>query len=450
MNLTIPSGAEKIIKTLNDAGYEAYVVGGCVRDALLGKNPADWDITTSAEPMIVKSLFRRTVDTGLQHGTVTVLMDHDSYEVTTYRVDGLYEDGRHPKQVSFTPDLREDLKRRDFTINAMAYHPTEGLVDAFEGQEDLKRKIIRAVGNATERFSEDALRMMRAIRFSAQLDFAIEEETLTAIRALSGNLAKVSAERIQVELCKCLGSDHPEKFRLFYETGLTKIFLPEFDVCMETPQNNPHHAYSVGEHILKAVEGIRSDGTLRLAMLLHDIAKPLTKTTDEKGIDHFWGHQEKGAQMAVEILRRLHFDNETIRRVKALVEHHDALIVPEPKPMRRAIHKIGEDFFPDLFDVAQADLLAQSMYQREEKLALNEGRRKVYKEIMDARDCVSLKTLAVNGGDLIKAGCQPGKGIGQILQTMLADVLEEPSHNDKTYLLAQYGTMIAEYAGEEQ
>lgn len=439
MVIEIPKGANTILKTLNEAGYEAFVVGGCVRDALLGKKPVDWDITTSADPTEVKKLFKRTVDTGLVHGTVTVLTDGDAYEVTTYRLDGEYEDGRHPKEVQFTRNLTEDLKRRDFTINAMAYHPEVGLVDIFEGQKDLEDRIIRAVGDATMRFSEDALRMMRAIRFAAQLDFTIEEETYKAIGTLAENLAKVSAERIQVELVKCLSSAHPEKFRHFYVTGLTKVFLPEFDRCMETTQNNPHHCYSVGEHILKAIEGITNEPYLRLTMLLHDIAKPVTKTTDKEGIDHFHGHQEKGAVMAGEILRRLHFDNDTIRKVKVLVEYHDARIVPEKVPMRRAIHKIGEDYFPALFDVAQADLMAQSMYQRAEKISLNERRRVVFEEIMAEKDCVSLKTLAVTGKDLIAAGMAPGKQLGEVLNTMLEDVLEEPSHNNKDYLMKRYG-----------
>lgn len=435
MVIDVPKGAKKIIETLNGAGEEAYIVGGCVRDALLGKVPYDWDITTSAEPMKVKSLFRRTVDTGLKHGTVTVLDGDDSYEVTTYRVDGEYEDGRHPKEVSFTRSLEEDLKRRDFTINAMAYHPETGIVDLFEGQKDLAQKIIRAVGNPVERFTEDALRMMRGIRFSAQLNFLIEKETFSAICKMSGNLSKVSAERIQVELVKLLVSDYPEKFRLFYEAGLTKVFLPEFDLCMETTQNNPHHCYTVGEHILKAVEKIRPDKTLRISMLLHDIAKPITKTTDEAGIDHFYNHQLEGVKLAKNILHRLHFDNDTITAVCSFVEHHDARIEPTGKTMRKAIHKIGEDRFPDLFDVAEADLLAQSLYQREEKIALNEKRREVYAEIRRKEECVSLKTLAVKGKDLIEAGMAPGKEIGVILQKMLEDVLETPEHNEKAYLM---------------
>ena len=250
MTINIPQKAAQILRTLNAAGYEAYVVGGCVRDSILNRVPGDWDITTSALPEQVYELFHRTVDTGIQHGTVTVMMDKEGFEVTTYRVDGEYHDGRHPDAVTFTRSLEEDLKRRDFTINAMAYHPEHGLVDLFGGMEDIDQKIIRCVGNPVERFTEDALRMLRAVRFSAQLGFTVEENTKAALARMAGNLEHVSAERIQTELVKLLVSDHPDYLRTAWETGLTREFLPEFDACMETKQNTPHHCYTVGEHIL--------------------------------------------------------------------------------------------------------------------------------------------------------------------------------------------------------
>ena len=247
--IILPEKVKFIIDTITEAGYEAYAVGGCIRDSILGRVPDDWDITTSAKPQQVKELFRRTIDTGIEHGTVTVMLDKDGFEVTTYRIDGEYEDSRHPKEVIFTANLIEDLKRRDFTINAMAYNEQAGLVDVFGGTEDIERKMIRCVGNAEERFTEDALRMMRAIRFSAQLGYEIEEGTKEAIRKLAGNLRNISAERIQVELVKLLVSPHPDYLRTAYETGVTKVVLPEFDACMETPQVHPHHCYNVGEHI---------------------------------------------------------------------------------------------------------------------------------------------------------------------------------------------------------
>ena len=328
MVLKLPENVKKIIHTLQDAGFEAYAVGGCVRDALLGREPDDWDITTSALPQQVKGLFARTIDTGLQHGTVTVLFragkdGWDTYEVTTFRIDGVYEDARHPKDVTFTPSLKEDLRRRDFTINAMAYNETAGLVDCFDGLSDLKKKQIRCVGDARERFTEDALRMMRAVRFAAQLGFSVVPDTLAQIRALAHRLSMISAERIRTELVKLLVSEHPDQLKILYESGLTDVFLPEFSALMETPQQSRHHGESAGEHTIASLCRVRADKVVRLAMLFHDIAKPLCRTTDENGEDHFYGHPQVGAEMTKKILRRLKFDNETTRRVVSLVRLHD-------------------------------------------------------------------------------------------------------------------------------
>ena len=296
--IEIPAGAARILKVLEANGYEAYVVGGCVRDSLLGKQPHDWDITTSALPLQVKALFSRTIDTGLKHGTVTIPSGREAYEVTTYRIDGEYLDGRHPSEVTFTASLREDLKRRDFTINAMAYNEKDGLQDFFDGISDLENQRIRAVGDPRKRFEEDALRILRAVRFSAQLGYTVEEGTLRAMRMLAPTLARISAERIAAELEKILVSPHPDRLRMAYECGITAVILPEFDRCMETPQNNPHHIYNVGEHTMCALMQARPDRILRTAILLHDVGKPLCRSTDEKGIDHFYGHPEAGAKIA--------------------------------------------------------------------------------------------------------------------------------------------------------
>lgn len=438
MKIRLPRAVEEIIVRINEAGYEAYIVGGCVRDTLLQKEPNDWDITTSATPFQIKKIFPRTIDTGIQHGTVTVMKGKQGYEVTTYRIDGIYEDARHPKKVVFTPDLKEDLKRRDFTINAMAYHPDLGLVDPFDGRKDLEAHLIRCVGDPGERFSEDALRMMRAVRFAAQLDDRIEEGTWTAIRELAPTIEKISVERIQAEMVKLLLSDHPEQFGNFYKCGLTAYFLPEFDRMMVTGQNNPHHCYSVGEHTLHSLSYVRADQCLRLAMLLHDIAKPLTKTTDERGVDHFYGHPELGAKMAEDILRRLKFDNHTIAMVRGLVANHDRRIEPNVKAMRRAVHQIGEEYFPMLLEVGKADVMAQSGFRREEKLAVTKKRFQAYQKIREEEQCVSLKQLAVGGGDLIRMGMKPGREIGAVLERMLQDVIEDPSHNTKEYLMRHY------------
>ena len=435
MNIRLPEHVTFILHTLESAGFEGYAVGGCVRDALLGREPQDWDITTNARPLQVKELFPRTIDTGLQHGTVTVMLDHTGYEVTTYRIDGEYEDGRHPKEVSFTGSLREDLMRRDFTINAMAYNETDGLVDLFEGKEDLERGIIRCVGDPKERFSEDALRMMRAIRFSAQLGFAIDPQTLEAVCALSDTIEKISAERIQTELLKTLTSAHPDAVRIFYETGLSAHFLPELDAMMETDQNNPHHCYSVGEHTLHSLLYVETDKVLRLTMLLHDVAKPQCKTTDEAGIDHFHGHPAQGAQMARVILRRLKLDNDTIARVTQLIRWHDDNPPLTERNVRRAVYRVGSAQYPAIFAVKRADILAQSDYQREEKLRYVDDYETLYTQILEKNQCLSIRDLAVNGADLLAAGVPQGRQIGEYLDQLLQLVLEQPELNTREYLL---------------
>ena len=436
MLIHLPEDVKAILHTLQEAGYEAYAVGGCIRDSLLGRRPDDWDITTSAKPQETKALFGKTIDTGIQHGTVTVMRHGRGYEVTTYRVDGEYEDGRHPKEVTFTASLKEDLKRRDFTVNAMAYNEEDGLVDLFGGRQDLEQKIIRCVGEANERFEEDALRIMRAVRFSAQLGFSIEERTKEAIRGHAERLRQVSAERIQVELTKLVISPNPDFLRIAWETGITAVVLPEFDRLMEQPQNNPHHCFSVGEHTLHAMQAVRPDKCLRLAMLLHDVAKPLCLTTDAEGIDHFHGHAQKGERMAAQILKRLRYDNHTTELVSRLVKWHDVAIAPEKKAVRRAASRMGKELFPLILEVKAADLAAQSDYQRTEKRDWLERLRGLYEEIEREGDCLTIKDLAVNGRDLIQAGITPGPQLGLALQQLLEIVLEDPEKNTREYLLS--------------
>lgn len=435
MKIQLPEKVHQIITTLKNHGYEAYAVGGCVRDSILGRKPEDWDITTSATPMETKALFARTFDTGIEHGTVTVLMEKEGFEVTTYRIDGEYEDSRHPKEVQFTRSLSEDLLRRDFTINAMAYNEEEGLVDLFGGAEDLEKGVIRCVGNAVERFSEDALRMMRAVRFSAQLGFAIEEETKKAIRLLAPTLRNISAERIQAELVKLLISAHPERIREAYELGITEVVLPEFDAMMRTEQETPHHCYNVGEHTIHALQSVAPDKVLRLTMLFHDMGKPAKKTVDDAGVAHFKGHAPVSEQMTKDIMHRLKFDNDTLRKVTKLVYYHDYRMPAQAGNVRRAMNKIGEDLFPYYMQVRRADTDAQSDYRKEEKYANLEGIEMLYTEIVEKRQCVSLKDLAVTGKDLIAAGVKPGPRLGEILDRLLKDVIEEPEHNEKEYLL---------------
>ena len=437
IKITLPDNVKFIIDKLEAAGFEAYAVGGCVRDSILGRTPNDWDITTSAKPLETKALFKKTFDTGIKHGTISVLLGKEIYEVTTYRIDGEYEDSRHPKEVTFTADLKEDLLRRDFTINAMAYNPSVGLVDLYGGEEDIKNSIIRCVGNPHDRFSEDALRIMRAVRFAAQLNYDIEENTRAAIKELAGTLSNISAERIQTELVKLLTSDHPEFLKIAWELGITKVILPEFDRAMESEQNNPNHSFSVGEHTLRVMQSLPPDKVMRLAGLFHDFGKMDTKTTDKKGVDHFYGHPEVSAKIAAGVFNRLKFDNDTKAKVCRLVETHDWFIGASPSRIRRYVNKIGEEFFPQIFDFNRADILAQSFYNREEKLKDLDELKEAYLKVKEAGDCVNIKDLAVSGSDVINAGVPAGPEVGRILKKLLEEVLDEPSKNNKEYLLSR-------------
>lgn len=431
MKIELPRKVVLIIKNLQRHGYDAYAVGGCVRDSILNRKPEDWDITTSAKPEQVKRIFRRTVDTGIEHGTVTVLIGKDGFEVTTYRVDGLYEDGRHPKEVTFTSRLEEDLKRRDFTINAMAYNDDERLVDAFGGMRDLNYHLIRCVGDPKERFSEDALRILRAVRFSAQLAFPIEPETAEAIKSLAPNLEKISAERIQAELVKLLVSDHPERIQDACELGITKVVLPEWDDMVGVKQNTPHHKYDVAAHTVHALQNVKNDKVLRLTMLFHDMGKPVMKTTDENGRDHFKGHAIASEQIAKTVMKRLKFDNDTIRKVTKLVAYHDYRMEPTGANVRRAMHEIGVELFPYYLAVRLADTKAQSSYERRGKLENIIQIRELYRNALRNKECVTLKDLAVTGTDLINLGIAPGKELGTLLNELLDMVIEDPAWNRK-------------------
>lgn len=445
MQILLPDKVRLIINKLTDEGYEAYAVGGCVRDCLLGKKPNDWDITTSATPQQVKSIFRRTIDTGIQHGTVTIMLGNEGYEVTTYRIDGIYEDGRHPKQVTFTASLEEDLKRRDFTINAMAYNDDAGIVDLFDGLSDIDNKIIRAVGDPVDRINEDALRILRAVRFSAQLDYDIDEKLLEAIKELAPNLEKISAERIRTELQKLIVSKHPEKLVTLYETGVSKVILPEFNRMMETGQNTPHHIYSVGIHTIEALKkSVNYDKELtdndikilRLTMLFHDSGKPDSKTVDKQtGRDHFIGHALLSERIAADIMHRLKYDNDTLNKVKRLVRYHDHRNkLTEPR-VRRTVVEISRELIPLWLIVRRCDILAQSMLEREIKLKDIDDFEHMYLRITERGDCLSMKELAVSGRDLMELGIKPGPQLGNILNKLLEDVLDVPEHNTVEYLM---------------
>lgn len=437
--IALPEKVNEIILTLQGHGYDAYAVGGCVRDSLLGRKPEDWDITTSAKPEQVKALFSRTFDTGIQHGTITVLLGKEGFEVTTYRIDGEYEDSRHPKKVTFTACLQEDLLRRDFTINAMAYNNSKGLIDVFGGIRDLECGVIRCVGNSQERFSEDALRILRGVRFAAQLGFEIEKGTREGMRLLAPSLQKISAERIQGELVKLLVSKRPEMLEEAYELGITRQFLPEFDLLMTTTQETPHHMYNVGEHTLHAVKNVRPEKILRLTMLMHDMGKPALKTVDQNGRAHFKKHALESEKITRQVLKRLKFDNHTLHKVSRLVLYHDYRMPAEAKAVRRAMSKIGEDLFPAYMEVRRADVLAQSLYKRDEKMKNLDEIENLYRQIVADGQCVSLKELAVTGKDLIEAGMQPGRELGEKLNELLQLVIDHPELNTKEDLLKYLG-----------
>ncbi len=434
MKIVLPDKVMMIILNLQMHGYDAYAVGGCVRDSILAKKPQDWDVTTSAKPADIKRMFRRTVDTGIEHGTVTVLLGKESFEVTTYRVDGAYEDNRHPKEVRFTNNLEEDLKRRDFTINAMAYNDDVRLVDEFGGMRDLNYHLIRCVGDPRERFAEDALRILRAVRFSAQLGFSIEPSTEAAIQELAPTLQYVSAERIRAELLKILVSDHPERLREAYRLGITKVILPEWDEMEGVSQNTPHHKYDVAEHTMEAIKNIKNDKILRLTMLFHDMGKPIMKTTDENGRDHFKGHAIVSEELTNVVMRRLKFDNDTIKKVTRLVCYHDYRVEATPQNVRRAMNRIGVDLFPYYLAVRLADVKAQSAYRKREKVENIIKMRELYQETLLQEHCVTLHDLAVTGKDLLELGMKPGHELGNILKELLEWVIDDPDCNKKEIL----------------
>lgn len=430
----IPIEVYLILNKLEDAGYEAYLVGGCVRDGIMGRMPEDWDVATKARPEEVKALFDKTVDTGIKHGTVTVLSNGVKVEVTTYRTDGAYSDNRHPASVDFVSSITEDLSRRDFTMNAIAYSPERGLVDPYDGFTSIREKTIKTVGDPEERFKEDALRMLRAVRFSAQLDFKVEEKVLESIRENSHLIKKVSSERIREELTRILLSKYPMRFILLRDTHILQHIMPEFEVCFHTIQDNPYHVYNVAVHSLHAVKYAPPESALRWVMLLHDIGKPLSKSVDESGIEHFYGHSEKSYNLAINIMKRLNFSNAFIRRVTRLIKEHDRIIAPSCKSVRKAISVLGEELFLDLLKVREADIRAQNPELVQERLLLLEKIKSKYRQIKEQKNCLSLKDMAINGTHLIKLGFNEGVEIGKILNELFEMVVDNPELNSEEKL----------------
>lgn len=437
MTVNVPEKVKYILDTLNAHGFESYAVGGCVRDSIMGKEPFDWDITTSALPEktidIFEALGCKVIKTGIKHGTVTVLKDHEPFEVTTFRIDGEYTDRRRPDGVSFTANLQEDLKRRDFTINAIVANSDGEIKDFFGGIDDIKRKVIKAIGDPDKRLNEDALRIMRALRFASVLGFKIDPELQKSLRKNKELLRHIAPERINAEFSKLICGENFSWVLLNF-TDIIEVFIPEIIPCNGFDQRNIHHIYDVWEHSVRAAENTPADLILRLTMLFHDIEKPSCFFMGEDNQGHFYGHAKKSAETTERILRRLRYDNKTIKEVTELIELHDVEIVPEKKPVLRRMGKMGKESFEKLLAVKYADNSAQSSivlsrrkdFQKIEKIAAEAQRES---------SCFSLKSLGVNGKDLIDAGFPEGKEIGRILQYLLENVIDGKCKNDKEDLL---------------
>lgn len=439
MEIHIPTGARKIIARLEQHGYEAYIVGGCVRDSLMGKRPSDWDICTSARAEEMMALFedKRVIPTGIQHGTLTILAEDGAYEVTTFRIDGEYLDHRHPKSVAFTRELAEDLSRRDFTINAMAWHPERGLIDLFGGVEDLRDRLVRAVGDPVQRFSEDGLRMLRMVRFATVLDFDYDPATYDAVRKQSHLLQYISKERIQVELNKILLAAHPARgLEDLYTLGMYPYIIPLMCHTVGFAQRGGHHFLDVFEHSLLAVGVIAPELVLRLTMLLHDIGKPFVWDSSESlSYDRFDDHAAVSAKLAGKILRDLKYDNATRKDVVELIAHHNDILLPDPVNVRRALARLGEVQTRRLVQVKVADLIAHDLAgEREKILALFAEISDVIDEVVARGDCTSVKALAIGGQDMMALGLS-GRAIGQMLNAALELVLEKPEMNTRETLL---------------
>lgn len=440
MKINMPNTVKQIINIFHKNGFSAYAVGGCVRDCMLNTVPSDWDICTSALPTDIKRLFKKTVDIGIQHGTVTVLLNGEAFEVTTFRHDGEYKDNRRPKYVSFAKSITDDLSRRDFTVNAMAYNDKDGLIDPFDGASDLEKKIIRCVGDPNTRFSEDALRILRAVRFSAQKNFTIEERTLVSVQKNAALVQNLSAERIISEITKILLSDRLENIKLLYQVGVLHFIMPQMCKCFETPQSIKWHLYDVGTHSVKAAEFTKKKAYLRYGALLHDWGKPDTKGKNPDGSDSFRNHAKRSTQSAEEFLCRFKFSNADKSKILRLIQYHDRQILPEKKYINRAVNDIGDDIFLDLIDLKRADCKAQNFALTAPRLKTYDEIERLYRQMQENNETFSLKNLAVNGHDLKKLGLE-GKDIGMALTFLLNHVINHPDDNEPKILIDKIRNM---------
>lgn len=432
-SIYIPSDAQKIMSVIADFGFEVYLVGGCVRDSVMGRVPKDWDITTNATPQQIQDMFEHTIPTGIKHGTITVMMHGEGYEVTTFRQDGLYSDGRSPDSVKFVSSLKEDLSRRDFTMNAMAYNEEVGIVDYFGGMDDINNRIVRCVGSAKDRFSEDALRMLRALRFSAQLNFKLDNDIRYSMECLYKNIGNVSVERVQAELNKILLSNNPEIIGsiegcMMFESYLSEIYK------FNTNQNSKYHLYSSTTHSLVATSVIERKLHLRLSAMLHDVGKANTKITDDEGVDHFPNHAKESVKIAEEILKRLKYDNKTIKKVLTLIENHDKVIVTDKQSVKRFLRDIGFDNFNDWCSLRMADLLAQNPKYIRRRIEKLYKIKELAREVQFYGEPYTIKDLDIDGNDLMKIGLK-GKEIKIVLDKLLDVVIESCNMNHKDYLI---------------
>lgn len=443
-NEIIPSDAIRVIETLNNSGYEAYLVGGCVRDILMGVEPHDWDICTNATPDETKRVMKEhkiyTFDSGIKHGTITAVINGENYEVTTYRSEADYSDGRHPDKVEFITDIHEDLKRRDFTINAMAYNPLTGeLIDDFNGHLDLKNGIIRAVGNASERFDEDSLRILRALRFAIKYQFNIDEYTSLSMHRQRGLLVNISKERITDEVRKMLTSGKPVKVHFMEYKDIIGTIIPEIIPCFNFNQNNKYHKHDVYEHILYVVDNCNTTKfEIKMAALLHDIGKPKAYIEDMEGWGHFYEHPQISYEMSQSILRNdFRVSTEQLERTLELILYHDMEVASTKASVKRALNKHGVDFMYDWFILKQADMDDHIYPNKNCHYIIDiSGIEARIQQILDEQSCFSLKDLAIGGKDIMaKLGVKPGKHIGVILNTLLEEVIDEKINNESEILL---------------
>ena len=438
----LPPAVSDLIAQLNEAGFSAYAVGGCVRDSLLGLTPHDWDLCTSALPEDMLRVFRneRVAETGLKHGTLTVIRNHVPYEITTFRVDGTYTDHRHPDSVAFVADVAEDLARSDFTVNAMAWSPADGLTDLFGGRNDLEAGIIRCVGEPCRRFEEDALRILRALRFASVFDFAIDPATDEAARKQASSLRNVAGERIREELLKLLCGRGAGRILRAYP-DILGVVIPEILPMVGYDQQNHHHSWDLWEHTVRALEGVPPEPDLRLTMLLHDTGKPSVRTTDERGEGHYKGHQAASGKIAERVASDLRLDTASRNRIVRLVEYHDIPLRTESGEtnldrafLLRRLNRFGEKDLRALFLIHRADRIATGYSSPEREDARLKERMDALDALLAEQPCFTVKDLAVNGHDLMAAGFR-GKAVGDTLQRLLEDVMDGKTENTREALL---------------